>query len=126
MEEQGIILERATFEFSQDGNCISDSDQYEYLTVVTSFSDQDWSLLTGDYKYASADNLFSSKLNNITVTAPASTATLTLANNSTLATVGGFSLTLNTTDVSSVTFPTAGILITTGNKLSIRRPTRKI
>jgi hypothetical protein len=33
MEEQGIILERATFEFSQDGNCISDSDQYEYLTI---------------------------------------------------------------------------------------------
>lgn len=33
MEEQGIILERATFEFSQDGNCISDSDQYEFLTI---------------------------------------------------------------------------------------------
>jgi hypothetical protein len=33
MEEQGIILERATFEFSQDGNCVSDSDQYEFLTV---------------------------------------------------------------------------------------------
>ena len=33
MEEQGIILERATFEFSQDGNCISDSDQSEVLTI---------------------------------------------------------------------------------------------
>ena len=33
MEEQGIILERATFEFSQDGNCISNSDQYEFLTI---------------------------------------------------------------------------------------------
>ena len=33
MEEQGIILERATFEFSQDGNCISTSDQYESLTI---------------------------------------------------------------------------------------------
>ena len=33
MEEQGIILERATFEFSQDGNCISGSDQYEFLTI---------------------------------------------------------------------------------------------
>ena len=33
MEEQGIILERATFEFSQDGNCISSSDQYEFLTI---------------------------------------------------------------------------------------------
>jgi hypothetical protein len=33
MDEQGIILERATFEFSQDGNCISTSDQYEFLTI---------------------------------------------------------------------------------------------
>ena len=33
MEEQGIILERATFEFSQDGNCLSSSDQYESLTI---------------------------------------------------------------------------------------------
>jgi hypothetical protein len=33
MEEQGIILERATFEFSQDGNCISSSDEYESLTI---------------------------------------------------------------------------------------------
>ena len=33
MEEQGLILERATFEFSQDGNCISNSDQYESLTI---------------------------------------------------------------------------------------------
>ena len=33
MEEQGILLERATFQFSQDGNCISDSDQYEFLTI---------------------------------------------------------------------------------------------
>ena len=33
MDEQGIVLERATFEFSQDGNCISTSDQYEFLTI---------------------------------------------------------------------------------------------
>ena len=33
MEDQGILLERATFEFSQDGNCISNSDQYEFLTI---------------------------------------------------------------------------------------------
>ena len=33
MEEQGIILERATFEFSQEGNCNSDRDAYEYLTI---------------------------------------------------------------------------------------------
>ena len=33
MEEEGIILERATFEFSQDANCLSGSDQYEFLTI---------------------------------------------------------------------------------------------
>jgi hypothetical protein len=71
----------------------------------------------------STDNLSATSFNKVTVTAPASAATLTLANNSTLATVGGFSLTLNTTDVTNVTFPTAGILITTGNKLNIHAAT---
>ena len=33
MEEQGILLEHASFSFSQDGNCISDSDQYEFLEI---------------------------------------------------------------------------------------------
>jgi hypothetical protein len=31
MAEQGLLLEKATFEFSQDCNCVSDKD--EYLTV---------------------------------------------------------------------------------------------
>ena len=31
MEE--VLLERATFEFSQEGNCISDSDAAEFLTI---------------------------------------------------------------------------------------------
>ena len=30
---QGILLERATFEFSQDANCVSDSDGAEFLTI---------------------------------------------------------------------------------------------
>jgi len=67
----------------------------------------------------STDNLFSSKLNNITVTTPATAATLTLANNSTLVTSGAFSLTLTTTAASNVTFPTAGTLTTQGNNLSV-------
>jgi len=67
----------------------------------------------------SADNLFASKLNNITVTTPATAATLTLANNSTLTTSGAFALTLTTTAASSVTLPTAGTLTTQGNKLSV-------
>jgi len=33
MAEQGLILERATFEFSQDANCISDTDGAEFLTI---------------------------------------------------------------------------------------------
>ena len=32
MEEE-VVLERATFEFSQDGNCISHSDAAEFLTI---------------------------------------------------------------------------------------------
>lgn len=31
--EEVVLLERATFEFSQDGNCISDSDAAEFLTI---------------------------------------------------------------------------------------------
>ena len=33
MEEQGIILESASFKFSQDPNCVSPSDAYEFLTI---------------------------------------------------------------------------------------------
>jgi len=32
MEEE-ILLERATFEFSQDANCISKQDDYEFLKI---------------------------------------------------------------------------------------------
>jgi hypothetical protein len=33
MEEQGILLERATFEFSQEANCLSHPDAAEFLTI---------------------------------------------------------------------------------------------
>ena len=33
MEEQGILLERATFEFSQEANCLSHQDEFESLTI---------------------------------------------------------------------------------------------
>jgi hypothetical protein len=39
-------------------NTTATSNQYENITSVTSSSDQDWTLLMGDYTYASADNLF--------------------------------------------------------------------
>jgi len=35
MEEQGTLLESASFRFSQDANCISDSDDYEFLEIET-------------------------------------------------------------------------------------------
>jgi hypothetical protein len=35
MEEQGILLEEATFRFSQDSNCLSDRDDYEFLEIET-------------------------------------------------------------------------------------------
>ena len=56
--------------------------------------------------------------NSVTITAPASSATLTLANLSSLITSGGHSLTFNTTATTSVTLPTTGTLATTSNKLS--------
>jgi len=59
-------------------------------------------------------NVAATTYNKLTLSTPANAATLTLANNSTLATSGAFSLTLTTTAASNVTFPTAGTLITTG------------
>jgi hypothetical protein len=50
--------------------------------------------------------------NRVTITAPATTATLTLTDNSSLATVGAFATTLTTTANTSVTLPTAGTLAT--------------
>ena len=61
-----------------------------------------------------AGNVAATTYNKLTLTTPANAATLTLANNSTLATSGGFSLTLTTTAASNVTFPTAGTLLTSG------------
>ena len=51
-------------------------------------------------------------LNKVTVTAPTTAATLTLADNSTLATVGAFSVTLTGTATTNVTLPTTGTLAT--------------
>lgn len=33
MEEQGLILEEATFRFSQDANCLTNEDEYEFLEI---------------------------------------------------------------------------------------------
>jgi hypothetical protein len=51
-------------------------------------------------------------LNKVTVTAPATGATLTLAEGSTLATVGAFSTTFTATGATTLTLPTSGTLAT--------------
>lgn len=51
-------------------------------------------------------------VNKVTVTAPATTATLTLADNSALATSGAFATTLTATATTNVTLPTTGTLST--------------
>jgi hypothetical protein len=35
MEDQGTLLEEASFRFSQDANCLSDRDEYEFLQIET-------------------------------------------------------------------------------------------
>lgn len=52
-------------------------------------------------------------INKVALTAPATAATLTLANNSTLATVGAFTTTLTATAGTALTLPTTGTLATT-------------
>jgi hypothetical protein len=59
-----------------------------------------------------------STYNKVTITAPATSATLTLSNGSSLITSGGHSLTFTTTNSTNVTVPTTGTLATTSNKLS--------
>ena len=54
-------------------------------------------------------------VNKLTITAPATSATLTLANGSTLATSGAFSTTITATANTTVTLPTTGTLATTAN-----------
>ena len=54
-------------------------------------------------------------INKVTVTAPSTGATLTLANGSTLATSGSFSTTLTSTGATNVTLPTSGTLATVSN-----------
>lgn len=52
-------------------------------------------------------------LNRVTITAPASGATLTLANGSTFATAGANAITLTSTGATNVTLPTTGTLVNT-------------
>ncbi|NBQ48293.1 MAG: hypothetical protein EBU33_07555, partial [Sphingobacteriia bacterium] len=59
--------------------------------------------------------LTAASINKVVVTAPATTATLTLANNSTLQTVGAYTSALTFTAATNVTFPISGTLLSTAN-----------
>ena len=52
-------------------------------------------------------------INKVAITAPTTSATLTLADTSTLATSGAFSITLTSTATTNVTLPTSGTLVNT-------------
>ena len=54
-------------------------------------------------------------VNKVTITAPATAATFTLANNSTFATVGGYATTFTFSGATSLTFPTSGTVTALGN-----------
>lgn len=56
-------------------------------------------------------------VNKVAITAPTTSATLTLADGSTLASSGAFSLTLTTTAATNVTFPTSGVLQSTAPRI---------
>lgn len=58
-------------------------------------------------------------INKVAITEPQDTATLTLANNSSLITVGGNSLTLNTTAQTNITLPTSGTLLSDNASVNI-------
>ena len=71
------------------------------------------------YGNATIDSLLTAgTVNNVTITTPATSATLTLVQGSTLATSGAFSTTLTATGTTNVTLPTSGTLATTAGTLS--------
>ncbi len=54
-------------------------------------------------------------INKVTISQPATTATLALANDSSLNTVGAYGVTLNATNTTNLTLPVSGTLATTGD-----------
>jgi hypothetical protein len=62
-------------------------------------------------------------INKLTLTEPATGAVLAMADNSQLNTIGPYVASFTFTDVTSVTFPTSGLIATTSDKLSVFAPT---
>jgi hypothetical protein len=67
---------------------------------------------TVDFTGATYDSIKLTAVNKVTITEPASSATLTISNGGSLITSGGHSLTLTTSASTNVTLPTTGTLAT--------------
>ena len=67
---------------------------------------------TVDFTGATYDSIKVTGVNKVTITEPASSATLTISNGGSLITSGGHSLTLTTSATTDVTLPTTGTLAT--------------
>jgi hypothetical protein len=67
---------------------------------------------TVDFTGANYDSIKVTGVNKVTITEPASSATLTISNGGSLITSGGHSLTLTTSGSTNVTLPTTGTLAT--------------
>jgi hypothetical protein len=70
------------------------------------------SLYVGTLSNFAGAATFGSTINKVTVTAPATAATLTIADGASLVTSGAYSLTLTSTAATNVTLPTTGTLAT--------------
>ena len=94
------------------------------LAVTNTASDSSSKLLnltvsgatTASFVVDKSGNLdLNGKINKVTITAPATAATFTLADNSTFATVGGYATTFTFSGATSLTFPTSGTVTALGN-----------
>jgi len=96
-----INVDNSTIEINSDSLRVKDSG------IGSSKLASSLSLTTPTLGVASATSI-----NKVAITAPATAATLTLADGSTLATSGAYSITLTSTALTSVTLPTSGTLAT--------------
>jgi len=89
-------------------------DVSNYLSVTTAATGSTTFALTGTsptFTFSQAAN-FSSTINKVTITPPATSATLTIANTGSLITSGAYAITLTATNTTNVTLPTSGTLAT--------------
>jgi hypothetical protein len=95
----------------------------KYAGLVKDASDSVWKFFSAptnaptlgtvvDFTGATYDSIKVTAVNKVTITEPASSATLTISNGGSLITSGGHSLTLTTSATTNVTLPTTGTLAT--------------